>query len=133
MTRRFPHPTAAVIIAAAILALITPAAGAKVWFNDFHARTIHWDQRVSSTILGCPGNASCRNDVKGVTVYLRRGQSSRPGIHRKGLHKLARINPNGTLRFRAPHLPAGRYHLVAFMRSAGAWLPVSETFSLIRR
>ncbi len=110
------------------------AADAKVFFGDLEGRTFVWDQRVSSTILNCPGNDSCREGVEGVVVYLRHGRRtrSRPKLHT--LERVGRVSASGTLRFRVPHVRAGRYHLVARIPTdrGRRWLPASGTFRIRR-
>jgi hypothetical protein len=124
----------ALAIAAAATAASAPPAGAKVWFNDLGKRDVRWDQRVTSTILGCPGNESCRAHVEGRDVYLRRGAVRRTGAKRRNLRLVARIDSQGTIVFRVPHVPAGRYHLVSWSDVGDwhRWLPVSGTFRIDR-
>ena len=102
-----------VVVALAVLAVTAPAAEAKVYFADMDGRVLHWDQRVSSTILGCPRNASCGDIVEGLMVYLRRGSIRSRDFDRHRLRRLGRISASGTLRFRTRHWAPGRYHLVA--------------------
>ena len=118
--------------AIALLAVAAPAASAKVHFAELGGRVVVWDQRVSSTILGCPGNASCRAAVEGITVYLRRGPARDSG---RGGTRLGRISASGTITFRVPHLSPGRHHLVARVPSGAQrrWTPVSGTFRIRRR
>jgi hypothetical protein len=122
--------------ALALLAVAVPAAGAKVYFAEIGGRVLHWDQHASSTILGCPGNPSCRDAVDGLTVYLRRGPLARhDAVAGRHLTRLGKISPRGTLAFRVPHEPTGRYHLVARV-PAGAtrrWVSVSATFRIRQR
>ena len=129
--------TASVAVAAlAALAVTAPAAGAKVHFAEMGGRIVRWDQRVSSTILGCPGNASCREAVEGITVHLRRGPAGvRGAIDGRGLTRLGRISARGTLAFRVPHLSPGRFHLVARVPAGAArrWTAVSGTFRIRQR
>ena len=127
--------SAAVVAAVALLAGATPPASAKVTFEDMRGRVLHWDQRVSSTILGCPGNDSCRKAVEGVVVYLRRGPASRATTSRRGRHRLGAISPRGTIAFRVPHVSPGRYHLVARLPAGSdpRWARVSATFKIRRR
>ena len=124
-------------LASLALALLVaaPAANAKIHFGEMGGRVVHWDQRVSSTIAGCPGNRSCRDVVEGITIYLRRGPVSPARIAARGLTRVGRVSGRGTITFRVPHLSPGRYHLVARV-PAGAqrrWSPVSATFRLRRR
>jgi hypothetical protein len=124
---------AATAAALALLAVSAPAAGAKVYFAEMGGRVLHWDQHASSTILGCPGNASCRDVVDGLTVYLRRGPLSPHGTPGGGhITRLGKISPRGTLAFRVPHKPAGRYHLVARVPAGSQrrWVAVSATFRI---
>lgn len=123
-----------VVVALAALAVAAPAAEAKVYFAEMDGRVLHWNQRVSSTILGCPGNASCGEIVEGHTVYLRRGPVRSRDFDRHRLRRLGRISASGTLRFRTRRWAAGRYHLVARV-PAGArrrWMPVSGYFRIRR-
>ena len=131
-TRLARRGAALACAALALLAVAAPAAGAKVHFAEMGGRVVHWDQRVSSTILGCPGNASCREAVEGITVYLRRGPARGSG---RGGTRLARISANGTIAFRVPHLAPGRFHLVARLPAGSQrrWSPVSGTFRIRRR
>lgn len=125
----------ALVVAALVAAVGASAADAKVWFNDLGRQELHWDQRVSSTIINCPGNDSCRETVEGETIYLRRGAVRRTGAKRHRLRRLGRISATGTLTFRVPHVSAGRYHLV-FWSTVGdwdRWMPVSGTFRVARR
>jgi hypothetical protein len=123
---------AAVASAAALGAVAAPPAAAKVWFNDLDGRELVWEQRVASTILGCPGNPSCRETVEGVEVRLRRGPSSRGNITRGHVRRLGRITAQGTIAFRVPRVTAGRYHLVAWMAIGDwhRWMAVSGTFRI---
>ena len=123
-------------VSAAILALLVGASStdAKVFFGDVEGRSFAWDDRFSATIANCPGNDSCREAVEGTIVYLRRGQRTRSRPDPKRLTRVGRITRNGTIRFRVPHLRAGRYHLVARVRTdAGErWFPSSGTFRIRR-
>ncbi len=118
------------------LGVTVPAAIAKVWFVDMGSKRLHWDQRVATTISNCPGNDSCTSNVRGLWVYLARGTASiRPGseVSRRGLHRLARIDATGTLRFRVPHVTGRRYLVV--LRTAGRsrqYAPVSNSFRITR-
>lgn len=123
---------AALVVAAALLAVAAPAASAKVWFAEMGGRVVYWDQRAATTILGCPGNPSCREAVEGITVYLRRGPAraaARGGI------RLGRISASGTIAFRVPHLAPGRFHLAARLPigSQRRWSHVSGTFRIRQR
>lgn len=126
--------TAMVVAWAAVAAGAAPAADAKVFFADLQGRMLRWDQRVSSTIGGCPGNESCRAAVQGVTVYLRRGPVTRRAVDRRHVRRLGRISASGRLAFRVPHVTVGRYHLVARVRAGEGrrWLPVSGSFRVAR-
>jgi hypothetical protein len=64
--------TRTVLIALGVLLLTAPAANAKVWFQDMGGRAAHRGATVSTTIMGCPGNESCRASVEGAVVYVRR-------------------------------------------------------------
>ena len=126
---------AAVVVAAALLAAAAPTANAKVWFAEMGGRVVHWDQRASSTILGCPGNPSCRDAVEGITVYLRRGPTARGAIGRRGLTRLGPVSARGTITFRVPHVAPGRFHLVARVPAGDTrrWVAVSGTFRIRQR
>jgi hypothetical protein len=122
--------------ALALLAVTAPAAGAKVYFAQMGGRVLHWDQPASSTILGCPGNPSCREAVDGLAVYLRRGALARhDAIAGRHLTRVGKISPEGTLAFRVPHKPAGRYHLVARVTAGSQrrWVAVSAAFRIRQR
>jgi hypothetical protein len=109
-----------------------PAAIAKVWFSDLQSERLRWDQRVVRTISNCPGNDSCRAAVAGTQVYLVRGPFAPRGEPRRG-HRIARIDANGTLRFRVPHV-VGRYHLVGNVKAGSTrrLIAVSGTFRIAR-
>ena len=92
-----------------VLLLLVPAAVAKVWFQDIEGRELRRGVRITTVITGCPGNPSCSAEVQGVTVLLRRDGDP-------GLRRLARINTDGRLRFRVPHVRLGRYRLMARVR-----------------
>ena len=126
--------TAAVVMVVASL-LAVPTASAKVHFAQLGGRVLHWDPRASSTILGCPGNPSCRAAVEGITVYLRRGPASRGAIVSRGLIRLGPISASGTIAFRVPHVSPGRFHLVARLPAGERrrWSPVSGTFRIRQR
>ena len=135
-TRLRPRAVAvAIATALGLLAVAAPAARAKVWFGEMSGRVVHWDQRAASTILGCPGNPSCRNAVEGITVYLRRGPAARGAIGPRGLTRVARISASGTITFRVPHVSPGRFHLVARLPAGEQrrWSPVSGTFRIRQR
>jgi hypothetical protein len=123
-----------VVIALAALAVAAPSAEAKIYFAEMNGRVLHWDQRVSSTILGCPRNASCGEIVEGHTVYLRRGPVGSRDFDRHRLRRLGRISASGTLRFRTRHWAAGRYHLVARVPAGERrlWMSVSGYFRIRR-
>jgi len=127
-------PLAIAAVSLAVLAVAAPNVNAKVHFAEMGGRVLHWDQRATSTILGCPGNPSCRAAVEGIVVYLRRGPS-RGATGGRGITRLGRISARGTIAFRVPHKPAGRFHLVARV-PAGAkrrWTAVSGTFRIRQR
>ncbi len=121
--------------AAAVLILLGAApAAAKVFFADMQGRVVRWDQRVSSTILGCPGNPSCGSVVEGTTVYLRRGARRAAPREATGLRVLGRIDADGRITFRVPRTAIGRYHLVAAPHAgATQLLPASGTFRIRQR
>jgi hypothetical protein len=133
--RRLRAVALAVATALGLLAVAVPAASAKVWFAGMGGRVVHWDQRVTSTILGCPGNASCRDAVEGVTVHLRRGPASRGAVATRRGTRLGAISARGTITFRVPRLSPGRFHLVARLPAGEQrrWSAVSETFRIRRR
>lgn len=122
---------AVTIVASAALVSV---ADAKVWFVDLGGRTVRWDQRVGSTIAGCPGNDACAAAVTGTVVYLRRGEVRRTPPQRRRLVRAGVVNRHGTLRFRVPHVRVGRYHLVAVGGSGEdrRWVPVSGAFRVSR-
>lgn len=111
-----------------------PAADGKIFFGDMAGRSLAWGERVSSTIANCPGNDSCRQAVEGVSVYLRRGPRSRSRPDPDALERVARVDANGTIRFRVPRLKPGRYHLLGRIPAGDAkrWFPVSGTFRIRR-
>ena len=125
---------ATVVVVAALLAA-APTASAKVHFAQLGGRVLQWDQRASSTILGCPGNPSCRDAVQGITVHLRRGPASRGAIVSRGLIRLGPISASGTIAFRVPRVSPGRFHLVARVPAGERrrWSPVSGTFRIRQR
>ena len=109
---------------ALLLSLVLAApATAKIWFEDMGGRTVHWDQRVVASIVNCSGNPGCGDVVGRRMVYLRR-------VGGKRLHRLARVDHNGRVRFRVPHLAPGRYRLVA--HEGSQTLAVSDPFRLTR-
>jgi hypothetical protein len=110
------------LVVVAVLLVTAPAADAKVWFQDMGGRAVRRGDAVSTTIMGCPGNESCRAAVEGVVVYVRRLRGA-PESARAG-----RISGNGTLRFRVPHVHTGRYRLVA--REGGRLVNASAAFSV---
>lgn len=126
---------AVLLAAVAAGTLVAAEAHAKVWFQTLEGRKLAWGQRVSATILGCPGNDSCRATVQGVTVYLRRGPVRRTGARRRNLHRVATITTSGKVSFRVPRVPPGRYHLVAWVTIGDwdRWMPISGTFRITRR
>lgn len=135
-----PHPfrqhrrRTAATAALALLLLAAPAAG-KVWFQEMQGRVVRWDQRVSSTIGGCPGNDSCRAAVQGTPVYLRRGAPRLPPKTATSLRSIGTITADGRIAFRVPRIEPGRYHLVAEARIAKTDRLVvsSGTFRIRRR
>lgn len=110
------------------------AAEAKIYFGDLGGETLEWDERVSSSITNCAGNASCMDHVEGVVVYLRRGPRARSRPDPDTLRRVARVTRNGTIRFRVPHVSRGRYHLLARIPTdtGGRWFPVSGSFRIRR-
>jgi hypothetical protein len=134
MTSAFTRPATWLLVAGLVLA-VAPPAGAKIYFGTL-PRVLTWHQAVSSTVAGCPGNPSCAEFVEGARVYLRRGAGRRPPRTVRGLRRLGRITRSGTIRFRVPPVPVGRYHLVvAVPLSAGGTRPAvaSPTFRIRRR
>lgn len=119
--------------AVGVLAGVT-AAEAKVYFGDLDGKTLRWDERVSSTIANCPGNASCMDHVEGIVVYLRPGPRARSRPDMDTLRRVGRVTRNGTIRFRVPHVRRGRYHLLARVPTdtGGRWFPVSGSFRIRR-
>lgn len=117
--------------AVAVVLASAPGAEAKVWFQDMGGRVLRWDHVVSSTILGCPGNESCREAVEGVTVYLRRTASPR----NPDLLLVGRITGRGMLTFQVPRVGVGRYHLVARVRAGETTqlVKASSSFRVVRR
>src|SRR4051794_41199255 len=91
-----------VLIAIAVLLVTAPAAGAKVWFQDIGGRAVRRGDIVSTTIMGCPGNESCRAVVEGVVVYVRRVRGA-PELERVG-----RVSGGGGGRLPGPPLHPGR-------------------------
>jgi hypothetical protein len=114
--------TAAVGTVALTLALAAPAS-AKIWFQGMGGRTVHWDQRVTASIIGCSDSPDCGDMVGRHMVYVRR-------VGTKPLHRLGRIGSTGRVVFRVPHLKPGRYRLYA--REGGQLFPVSEPFRIRR-
>jgi len=114
--------TRTVAIAIGVLLLTAPAADAKVWFQDMGGRAVHRGATVSTTIMGCPGNESCRAAVEGVAIYVRRVRGA-PELERVG-----RVSGSGTLRFRVPPVHTGRYRLVS--REGGRLVNASSAFSI---
>ena len=104
------------------LALAAPAS-AKIWFQEMGGRTVHWDQRVTASILGCSDSPECGDMVGRHMVYVRR-------VGAKPLHRLGRISSTGRVVFRVPHLQPGRYRLYA--REGGQLFRVSEPFRIRR-
>ena len=131
------HRVLAAVALAVAAVLVAPAAptAAKVFFQDMQGRVVGWDDRVSSTILGCPGNESCRAAVEGTDIYLRRGARRSPPRTTRGLRGLGRVTENGVIAFRVPRSPAGRYHLIAAAHVGQATGPVlaSGTFRIRQR
>jgi hypothetical protein len=113
----------ALIAVVSVLVLAAPAAG-KVWFQDIGRRTVHWDQRVVASISGCAEAPGCGQLVGRRLVFLRA-----VGGHR--LWRLARVDDTGRVRFRVPHIAAGRYRLVA--NEGGRARHVSPWFRVTRR
>jgi len=118
----------------ALAAAGAPAVDAKVWFRDMQGRVLRWDERVSSTILGCPGNESCRAAVEDTAVYLRRGPITRTPVERSRLRPVGRVTGRGTVVFRVPRVSAGRYHLIANAQAGEGrrLIPASGTFRIVR-
>jgi hypothetical protein len=121
MARRLSALLAVSVIAGLALA---ESASAKVWFADLGGRHLRQGQRVASVIMGCPGNPSCREAVRGARVYLRRVRKAGHPV------RLARVSPNGRIAFRVPRVAPGRYRLLARIRTYLGWrtLHASDLF-----
>jgi hypothetical protein len=105
------------LLAVVALLVFAAPASAKLYFTQIGGRAVRWDERVSTTIANCPGNPSCRSAVQNARVWIRRAGS-------RQLRFVARVDHNGTLRFRVPHVRPGRYVLVAEGRA------VSQSFRI---
>jgi len=119
-------PAFAATLAAALV--LVPTAAAKVWFRSIEAKTFSTGSVVTTEISGCP--VPC--PIAGARVYLatgaRSGSTTSPLPRTRLLGVVDRL---GILRFRAPAVGAGRYHLVAHFR--GAWLRASGAFRIAPR
>jgi hypothetical protein len=111
-----------------VLVLAAPASG-KVWFQKMTGRHLRVGQHVSSVILGCPGNPSCREAVEGARVYLHRIGATRRGRH------LSRVSASGRIAFDVPSVRPGRYRLLARVHTDRGWrtLTASEIFRVVAR
>lgn len=111
-----------------------PGAGAKVWFQRMQGREVQRGQRVTTTILGCRGNPSCRAAVEGITVQMRRAVRTWRSPKAR-TWRLGRVDRNGRVVFRVPRVAAGRYQLTAYQRIGGhrRLLRVSGSFRVVAR
>ena len=111
-----------------VLLLAAPASG-KVWFQKMTGRHLRVGQHVTSVILGCPGNPSCREAVEGARVYLHRIRATPLG------RPLGRVSANGRIAFDVPSVRPGRYRLLARVRTDRGWrtLHASDAFSVAAR
>jgi hypothetical protein len=129
LTRRAGPRVAAGAITAALL-LAAPAFG-KVWFQSMGGRHLSTGQQVTSVILGCPGNPSCREAVHGARVYLHRlgARAARRGP------LIARVSAGGRIAFNVPQVKPGRFRLLARVRTASGWrtLHASDPFRIAPR
>jgi hypothetical protein len=112
----------ALVLSATIWAALAAPAAAKLWFQKMGGQKVRWGQRVTTQIGGCADAPGCGDVVGRHRVWMRRVR----GHHR---WLLARIDDTGSLRFRVPHAPPGRYRLIVSeggsVRAASTWFRVS--------
>jgi hypothetical protein len=110
------------VVTVGIWASLAAPAAAKVWFQEMEGQKVRWGQRVTTQIAGCADAPGCGDVVGRHRVWMRRAR----GQHR---WLLARIDDTGSLRFRVPHAPPGRYRLIVSeggaLRAASTWFRVS--------
>ena len=125
---------AALCLALTSVLVLAPGAGAKVWFQGMQGRDVQRGHRVTTTILGCPGNPSCRAAVEGITVQMRRAVRTWRAPNAR-TWRVGRVDRNGRLAFRVPRVAAGRYQLIAYQRIGGnrRLLRVSGSFRVVPR
>ena len=124
----------ALCLALTSVLVLAPGAGAKVWFQRMQGREVHSGQRVATTILGCPGNPSCRAAVEGITVQMRRAVRTWRSPNAR-TWRLGRVDRNGRVVFRVPRVAPGRYQLIAYQRIGAnrRLLRVSGSFRVVAR
>ena len=101
-------------------------ASAKIWFGSIAGKTYATGAAITTEINGCP--VPC--PVAGARIYLAAGARAGRTVAPQPQTLLGTVDRTGAVRFRAPAVRPGPYHLVA--RSRGNWLAASDAFRIPR-
>jgi hypothetical protein len=107
---RFVAAGAAVVTAL----LVVPTAAAKVWFSGVPGAAAP-GTRVKAQVMGCEAAPACRQQVRGVRVFLARADTGRASsdVPPRPRWLVGRATETGKLTFAVPNVRSGRYRLVA--------------------